>query len=545
MLIVNVYLKAQENKDEMIFRAMQDEMDRGMKELKQSNCEPICYSSVDVVYGQSFMIRGVLGGIMNSVVNPIANGVVEVLAGDYNFTSQIEFPRELGRHQFFGLPVEPEYRSIRRGIWGAMDATYKMAQKQIFRKRGYFDNVIVSDEEKKIVPFPKIEPVVKIESSEIEYKIDQAYWENYIKEITAIFQNYKEITSSGAYITGKDLDFYHLTTEGTKVKQSGRYVYFFCGVSLRDAEGVERKYQLTETVISPTDMPSLEEMKKRVTAMAETLQKIKRAQKFEGEYTGPVLYLGDVCQRFLLGGDLLGSNSNYIASRRKEDPALYMKYKETLENKIGTKVTHPALTVKNYTFMNEYSGKKLLGSYEIDAEGVIPEKEMTLIENGVLKQVLSSRTRSVHTGKTTGSMRFAMNGAPVSSVFPGTLHVSVNEGHTEVQLKKMLIKEAKKQKLKYAYIVRGQFGAYFPEIYRVDVKSGEEVLVFAAVTPRENWGFMSRAVAFSSEESVVNIPAYEYPLSLIYPNGVLIKSMQLKAEPNKVKESTLTRPMDR
>ena len=43
--------------------------------------------------------------------------------------------------------------------------------------------------------------------------------------------------------------------------------------------------------------------------------------------------------------------------------------------------------MKNYTSLDKYDGTPLLGAYEIDAEGVIPEKEMTLVDKGILRQM--------------------------------------------------------------------------------------------------------------------------------------------------------------
>ena len=123
--------------------------------------------------------------------------------------------------------------------------------------------------------------------------------------------------------------------------------------------------------------------------------------------------------------------------------------------------------------------------------------------------------------------------------------MSADKGYSQEELKKMLIKEAKKQKLNCAYIVRGNSGAYFEEIYRVNLKTGEETLVFAAQTPRESWGWMGSAMAFSEEEGIVNIPAFELPVSLIYPNGVLFKKAKISEIKEKEKPMILTRPLDR
>ena len=203
LLMGSINVWAQGDDDAVIFKAMEDEMNRGMKELKQADSKPICCIGVNAVYGRTFMVRGILGGIIQSDIIPVSYGSVNVLAGDYNFTSQIKYPNELERHQLFSLPVVPDYEQIRRGIWGAMDATYKNAQKQIYRKQAYFDNIIIPEEEKKIIPFPKIEPVSRIVEPRDEYSIDQAYWENYIKELSGIFKNYKDVIFSSIYVMGR------------------------------------------------------------------------------------------------------------------------------------------------------------------------------------------------------------------------------------------------------------------------------------------------------------------------------------------------------
>jgi len=109
LLMGSINVWAQGDDDAVIFKAMEDEMNRGMKELKQADSKPICCIGVNAVYGRTFMVRGILGGIIQSDIIPVSYGSVNVLAGDYNFTSQIKYPNELERHQLFSLPVVPDY----------------------------------------------------------------------------------------------------------------------------------------------------------------------------------------------------------------------------------------------------------------------------------------------------------------------------------------------------------------------------------------------------------------------------------------------------
>ena len=62
LLMGSINVWAQGDDDAVIFKAMEDEMNRGMKELKQADSKPICCIGVNAVYGRTFMVRGILGG---------------------------------------------------------------------------------------------------------------------------------------------------------------------------------------------------------------------------------------------------------------------------------------------------------------------------------------------------------------------------------------------------------------------------------------------------------------------------------------------------
>lgn len=51
------------------------------------------------------------------------------------------------------------------------------------------------------------------------------------------------------------------------------------------------------------------------------------------------------------------------------------------------------MSIKNYSSLDKYNGVPLLGAYNIDAEGIVPAKEMTLVENGIFKSMLNGCTR--------------------------------------------------------------------------------------------------------------------------------------------------------
>ena len=58
---------------------------------------------------------------------------------------------------------------------------------------------------------------------------------------------------------------------------------------------------------------------------------------------------------------------------------------KTLDARLGMKIVDNRVSNQNYSSLDKYNGVSLLGAYNIDAEGIVPAKEMTLVENGIFK----------------------------------------------------------------------------------------------------------------------------------------------------------------
>lgn len=117
--------------------------------------------------------------------------------------------------------------------------------------------------------------------------------------------------------------------------------------------------------------------------MPEGLLKLKECPTVEEYYSGPVLFedyaVADIFSRNLL------QPGNLLALRT------LMPSRGMLDDQLGRKIIDSRLTIKNYTNMQEYNGIPLAGHYEIDCDGVVPEKELTLVDKGIFKRQLNGR----------------------------------------------------------------------------------------------------------------------------------------------------------
>ena len=251
---------------------------------------------------------------------------------------------------------------------------------------------------------------------------------------------------------------------------------------------------------------------------------LKNAEVFSEEYNGPVLFENEAVRQ-ILTDNLLGNNGGLCTYRM---PLGVKETTTSFEDKIGKKLLDPRLSVVNYSSMTEYMNIPLLGSYEVDAEGVVPEKEMMLVEKGVLKKVLNGQIPTSKVRYSTGSSRFIPTRNDVIYVTaPGTLHIKADGGLKPEAMKKALLKAAKEAKSGYAYIVR-RLAGNASLLYKVDVKTGEETQVrFGKVAP-VNMSKLKNIREICNQEKVHNLLLDKGALvSMIYPSSILLNNMDI------------------
>ena len=344
------------------------------------------------------------------------------------------------------------------------------------------------------------------------------------RELSAVFKDYKEIVASKVSLQGSEMTFYKLTTEQVALKQPLNFVELYVEgtVVTKNGEYIRDSYVLLAPSLEA--LPSQEHLKQVVAGFARRLIDLKNAEVFSEEYNGPVLFENEAVRQ-ILTDNLLGNNGGLCTYRM---PLGVKETTTSFEDKIGKKLLDPRLSVVNYSSMTEYMNIPLLGSYEVDAEGVVPEKEMMLVEKGVLKKVLNGQIPTSKVRYSTGSSRFIPTRNDVIYVTaPGTLHIKADGGLKPEAMKKALLKAAKEAKSGYAYIVR-RLAGNASLLYKVDVKTGEETQVrFGKVAP-VNMSKLKNIREICNQEKVHNLLLDKGALvSMIYPSSILLNNMDI------------------
>lgn len=511
---------AQSEQDQVIFKAMQDEIGRNKDSLMLPDAPQPFFISYALGRFRQFEVVGILGGIVRSFeADENTIGGVQLMLGDYGYTSDLMY---LGQYAEATLPQEVNYLGIRRGFWNATDVMYKYSLQAMAAKQTYLKANPRTPEEDTLAELQKVKPIERVVEGGEPYMIDLRQLEVMIKELSLLFKDYKEIYDTKVGVTGIDMEIYRQTTDGVSVKQPSRFVNFYAKGTVTTDEGEKISDTYALFVKCPRDLPSLEELKKNVKEFAERLIKIKDAPRVEEFYAGPVLFEEAAVSSIFVRN--LVSKSGLIAHR--EPNVQQHGVLKTLGDRMGKKIIDSRLTVKNYSTLDKYNGVSLIGAYEVDAEGVVPEKEMILVEHGILRGMLNGCVPTLKTPYSMGSSRYVYNNIAYRTA-PGTLHVKADKGMKPEKMKKELIRAAKEEGLDYAYIVR-RMGDVNALLYRVNVKDGSETMMRTADITDINLAKIKRVLEISSKENVSNYMMNGGVLtSLIYPSAMLIEDVEI------------------
>ena len=528
--------RAQDNQDEIIFKAMGDEMLRTREQLQIQGIPTPFYVSYTVGRTRQFNVIGALGSIITSVESPwMMQGAVQLFLGDYHRNTNI-----MEQTTPVALPAEVDYYGIRRGFWLSSDMMYKMSLQLLLKKTEYLKENPLSPEEEALDDWSQVSTVVHHAERENEFVVDLPAIENIVKEMSAVFLNYKELYNTCVFFSGSGTDVYKLTSEGVSLKFPLASTIIRVVAEVKTPEGSPISDLFTIEVENPEDLPSLEELKKQVMEFADNLMNLRDAPLVEEFYTGPVMF-EDAAVAFLFARNLLQKGALF-ANR-----TFGSKNAGGLAGRFGGQIIDKRLSVKNYTTMKTYKDQELAGYYEMDAEGISPLPELVLVDHGVFKAMLNGRTPAMNALQSTGSSRLNAMGSDFTCLTaPGTIHVQVDKGTKPEKMRSNLLKEAKAKGLKYVYIVRTMAGPA-SRIFRVDVKSGEETQVRAANLSFITLSKLMELKDISSTECVGN---YLWNgacfSSMIYPSAVVVSNVDINKVPSKPsKEPELKYPLQR
>jgi hypothetical protein len=521
-------IHAQEQSD-VILKAMQDELNRNMNDLKLPNYDKPFFIMYGIQDQKTYSVTATLGSIVKSSEKAFRFKTnTRVLVGDYEFNDEslednlTSAPTALE----ISLPIDNDYLGIRRSLWSGTDKIYRDAARH-FQKH----QQTLKETGKPLSEIPHRSfakgTSVKLVSALGPYTFDKAAWEARAKNLSALFLKHPNILYSTVMIQFTEGHKYMVNSEGVIAKIPFRETSFITIGQHKNEQGEFVVDQVSHNTRTPDQLPPESQMKSEIETMIARIEKQLSVPKLDEEYNGPVLVTGDIVAH-LFSSVLFNGNESILASNfiPRLTGYQYNSGGVLMDNKIGKSILSEYLTIKAKPKLNSYSGKDLLASFELDDEGITPPNELVVVENGLLKNLLNDRTITNTTQKVSGFSSGA-----------GVIEITTTHKNSEKELKEKLIAKAKSEGLDFALILKHAptlMGTV--NVYKVYVKDGKEELVRNAVLERVNLKTFKRIMGASSTYLACNLGRSNFrngndsnqKSSYIVPEAILLESMEIK-----------------
>ena len=519
---------AQEQSGDVILKAMQDELNRNMSELKLPPYDKPFFIMYGIQDQKTYTITSTLGSIVSSTEKAFRfKSNTRVLVGDYAFNDEsLEDNLTSGPTALeIRLPLDDDYMGIRRSLWSSTDKVYRDAARHFQRHQQTLKESGKSLSEIPHRSFAKGN-AVKVISSHDPYAFDKSRWEQQLKNLSALFLKHPLIENSTVMLQFTEGYKYVVNNEGVVAKIPFRETSFMSLGQLKNAKGEFAWDQISHQTFLPDQLPSEDDLKKEIQNMISEIETQLSIPKFEDEYSGPVLFTGSVVADVFSNVLFSGPENIFASNSIPRLTGFQYQAEPLMDGKIGKNIFHESLTIKVKPKLKSYNGATLSSAFEIDDEGIVPADELIVIEKGVLKNLLNDRTITHETQSANGF-----------SAGPGVLEVTSEQKNSEKELKEKLITRAKAEGLDYALIIRNSPALMgMMNVYKVSLKDGSEEKMRNAVYEGMNFKTLKRILGASGKYVAhnLNVPDFQNTGrnggmgSYIVPEAILVEEVEVK-----------------
>jgi TldD protein len=334
--------------------------------------------------------------------------------------------------------------AIRRPVWLETDRVYRAAARRLIEIKSDAKVKVAAEDQSN--DFSVEEPSIK-EALPPALKPPDEDWRNRVRAWSGEFQKYPGVLSSSVVLSVERETKYMVSTEGTRLAQGRTFARVGISAHGRASDGLDlaafESFEGTEL----GRLPKPDVVEAAVKRVAGDVTDLLRAPAVE-PFIGPAILSGRAAGVFF--HEIFGHR---IEGHRQRDEG----EGQTFTKSIGTPVLPQFLSVLFDPTRKSIGTVDLNGSYAYDDEGV-KARPLTLVEDGVLKTFLMSRTPVAGFEHSNGHGRRQPGREVVSR--QSNLFVESKKQVSDAQLRAMLVEEIKRQDKPYGLFFRDVTGGY-------------------------------------------------------------------------------------
>jgi TldD protein len=429
-----------------VLTAMQEELDRSMAGI--SKAEPpdyfISYTVADRQYSE---VSGSNGALLSSGDNRARWLEVQTRVGTY----QLDDTHKLGDRQpswtspGTTMALDSDIPVLRREIWRETDRQYRAATEALIKVQTS-QQVQVQTAEGNAPDFSREKPHVSI-GPRVDITVDRKPWEERVRKYTAAFSKSPAVLNSIATFTALGMNQYQVNTEGTKLAFGQVHYRLELYVQSKAPDGMDINRYANFDWLTPKDAPPDKVVFDRIQTMIAETEALDKAPLVD-PYAGPALLTGRAAAVFF--HEVFGHRAEGF---RQKD----INEGQTFTSKVGEQILPEFISIKDDPTEASFHGQMLLGNYAFDDEGV-PGENVSLVDHGVLKTFLMSRSPLVTIPESNGHGRRQLGYVPVAR--QGNLIVSSSRTMTDAQLRQKLIELVKAQGKPFGLLIDDIAGGF-------------------------------------------------------------------------------------
>lgn len=446
-----------------VLAAMQTELDRSMRGLA-SQPSPPYYLAYTVTERETASISAANGAIQDSshdhdrlldvacrVGEPRLDNTHRIQGDSFrSLVSSFSPPRS--------LPVDDDADALRAAMWLETDQQYKAAVEDLIQVRT--NRTVSVREEDASADFSQEEPARHV-GPPARLAVDTRHWERRLKALSALLGNHAHVYRSAVFLQAEAVTRYLVSSEGARLQHGATRYRLGVYASTRAEDGMELYRHESFDAASPDRLPDDATVRRSIVAIASGLAALRAAPVIE-PYSGPAILQGRAAAVFF--HEIFGHR---VEGHRQKDES----EGQTFTKKVNEPVLPPFLSVHDDPTLARANGVDLNGTYAFDDEGV-PAQRVTVVEGGILKGFLTSRSPIAGFEHSNGHGRKAPGYRPVGR--QANLVVAASETVSETGLRELLLAECRRQGKPYGLVfadISGGFtftGRGVPQAFQVE-----------------------------------------------------------------------------
>jgi TldD protein len=432
--------------------ALHDELERSRTRLVLPGEEKPYYIQYRLLDLDERTIVAQYGALVSTSTTRNRYMNVDLRIGDYKLDSS-NFISEGGFRGFLGstgtVGIDRDYDSLRQDLWLATDQAYKQALDSISHKRAFLRSLANAPT---IDDFSEEPPTVMVEPR-TEPDWTTRNWEAEAKTVSAVLKNYPALYNSRVTYHILYATTYLLTTEGTQIRVGHSFAGIEASLGSEADDGMPVHNFLAVYANRPTELPAADAVRRQLDHAGRDLVALRGAPAIE-DYDGPVLFEAPAAGALvaqLLGPSLGGQRPPLSTNSRFDQMMESLGGRSDWMSRVGQRVLPGGVSITDDPTMQTFQGQKLIGSYDVDQEGVRAEK-VALVESGVLHRLLMSRRPGPDFSKSNGHGRstFLADARPMMS----NVFFAASDGQSPADLRKKFLDACKQNGQRWGLLIR-------------------------------------------------------------------------------------------